>query len=120
MAFPDEDVLIGTRFATASGFDAFRNLDDIIPRPGHKVTGEERAWGRRLAKRFSIDTGKYDDKVFIATGDNSFPLALDYESLEVESIDPEIVKLFKGVNAKRGDSLVAFGWAMAEDLAKIK
>lgn len=120
MAFPDEDVLVGTRFATASGFEAFRNLDDIIPRPGHKVTGEERAWGRRLAKRFSIDSGSYDDKTFIATGDGSFPLSLDYESLEADKIDPEIVKLFKGVGAKRGDSLIAFGWAMAEDLAKIK
>lgn len=120
MAFPDEDVLIGTRFATASGFEAFRNLDDIIPRPDHKVTGEERAWGRRLAKRFSIETSSYDDKTFIAKGDNTFPLALDYESLEADAIDAEIVKLFKGVNAKRGDSLIAFGWAMAEDLAKIK
>ena len=26
---------------------------------------------------------------------------------------------FKGFDAKRGDSLVAFGWAMAEDLAKL-
>ena len=120
MAFPDEDVLIGTRFATASGFEAFRTLDDIIPRPGHKVTGEERAWGRRLAKRFSIDSGSYDDKTFIATGDGSFPLSLDYESLEADKIDPEVVKLFKGVGVKRGDSLIAFGWAMAEDLAKIK
>lgn len=120
MAFPDEDVLIGTRFATASGFEAFRTLDDIIPRPGHKVTGEERAWGRRLAKRFAIDSGSYDDKTFIATGDGSFPLSLDYESLEVDKIDPDVVKLFKGVGAKRGDSLIAFGWAMAEDLAKIK
>ena len=120
MAFPDEDVLIGTRFATASGFEAFRTLDDIIPRPGHKVTGEERAWGRRLAKRFSIDSGSYDDKTFIATGDGSFPLSLDYESLEADKIDPEVVKLFKSVGVKRGDSLIAFGWAMAEDLAKIK
>jgi len=113
-------VLMGTRFATASGFEAFRTLDDIIPRPDHKVTGEERAWGRRLAKRFGIDTSSYDDKTFIATGDGSFPLALDYESLEADKIDPQIVALFKNVGAKRGDSLVAFGWAMAEDLAKIK
>lgn len=120
MAFPDEDVLIGTRFATASGFEAFRTLDDIIPRPGHKVTGEERAWGRRLAKRFGIETSAYDDKTFVATGDGSFPLSLDYESLEADKIDPEVVKLFKGVSSKRGDSLVACGWAMAEDLAKIK
>lgn len=120
MAFPDEDVLVGARFATASGFEAFKTLDDIVPRPEHRATGEERAWGRRLAKRFGIDSGSYDDKVFIAEGDGSFPLSLDHESLEPDKIDPAVIALFKGVNAKRGDSLIAFGWAMAEDLAKIK
>ena len=54
LAFPDEDVLVGTRFVDAGGFEAFRTLEDIVPRPGHKATGEERAWGRRLAKRFGV------------------------------------------------------------------
>src|SRR5690349_7835978 len=48
LAFPDEDVLVGTRFAGASGYEAFKTLEDIVPRPDHKATGEERAWGRRL------------------------------------------------------------------------
>ena len=52
LAFPDEDVLIGTRFTTAAGFEAFKALNDVVPRPDHKASGEERAWGRRLAKRF--------------------------------------------------------------------
>src|SRR5215207_1876454 len=55
MAFPDEDVLVGTRFASASGFEALRSLSDVVPRPGHRAVGEERAWGRRLAKRFGAD-----------------------------------------------------------------
>ncbi|MEZ5178986.1 MAG: nitroreductase family protein [Acidimicrobiales bacterium] len=54
LAFPDEDVLVGTRFATVSGYEAFRTLQDIVPRPDYMATGEERAWGRRLAKRFGI------------------------------------------------------------------
>lgn len=120
MAFPDEDVLVGTRFTTPAGFEAFKTLDEIIPRPAHKATGEERAWGRRLAKRFGIDSGSYDDTSFIASGDGSFPLSLDHESLDPDSFDPAVVSLFKGVKAKNGDSLVAFGWAMAEDLAKLK
>ncbi len=70
LAFPDEDVLVGTRFIDPSGFDAYRTLDDVVPRPGHKATGEERAWGRRLAKRFSIDK-QYDDRGFIARGEGS-------------------------------------------------
>src|SRR3954451_15202509 len=40
LAFPDEDVLVGTRFLDASGFLAFKGLEDIVPRTGHKATGE--------------------------------------------------------------------------------
>ena len=56
LAFPDEDVLVGTRFVCPDGFEAFKALTDIVPRPGHKASGEERAWGRRLAKRFGVET----------------------------------------------------------------
>jgi hypothetical protein len=120
LAFPDEDVLVGTRFAGPSGYEAFKTLEDIVPRPEHRVTGEERAWGRRLAKRFGIDSSAYDDKTFTATGDGAFPLALDYESLEPEKFDPAVVESFASIDPARGDSLVAFGWAMAEDLAKLR
>ena len=119
LAFPDEDVLFGTRFASASGFEAFRTLNDIVPRPDHKASGEERAWGRRLAKRFALDTGAYDDRTFIATGTGSAPEVFDHDSLKPEAIAPDVAAFFKGVTATRGDSLIAFGWAMAEDLAKL-
>jgi len=119
LAFPDEDVLVGTRFPSADGFEAYKTLQDIVPRPDHKATGEERAWGRRLAKRFGIENGDYNDRDFVAKGDNSFPLSFDHESLKADKIDPAVTGFFKSVNAKRGDSLIAFGWAMAEDLAKL-
>jgi hypothetical protein len=69
LAFPDEDVLVGTRLPSVSGYDAFRNLTDIVPRPDYVATGEERAWGRRLAKRFGIETARYDERSFIIRGD---------------------------------------------------
>ena len=119
LAFPDEDVLVGARLTNPGGFDAYKSLEDIVPRPGHKATGEERAWGRRLAKRFGVENGTYDDRSFIIAGDGGFPLALDHESLKPEKIDDEVVALFDPVDAGRGDALVAFGWAMAEDLAKL-
>jgi hypothetical protein len=119
LAFPDEDVLIGTRFLEASGFEAFKALDDIVPRPDHKATGEERAWGRRLAKRFGIENGSYDDRGFIAEGDGSFPCVLDHESMKPESIKSDVAAQFDDVDVKQGDSLIAFGWAMAEYLAKL-
>ena len=119
LAFPDEDVLIGTRFTSASGFEAFKSLQDIVPRPGHKATGEERAWGRRLAKRFGIENGNYDDRAFVAKGDGTFPLVLDHDSLKPERIEPDVAAQFDALDTARGDALVAFGWVMAEDLAKL-
>ena len=116
LAFPDEDVLIGTRFIDPAGYNAFKGLEDIVPRPGHKASGEERAWGRRLAKRFGAE-GKIDDRTFIVTGDGSPAGCLDHEALKPETLDGDIAKFFDGIDRKRGDYLIAFGWAMAEDLA---
>jgi hypothetical protein len=59
MAFPDEDVVVGARFASPGALEAFKELDDVTPRPGTRAVGEERAWGRRLAKRFGVDS-QYD------------------------------------------------------------
>lgn len=119
LAFPDEDVLVGARLTNACGFDAYKGLLDLVPRPGHRATGEERAWGRRLAKRFGVENGNYDDRAFIVRGDGTFPLALDHESTKPEKAPAEVVALLDDVDRERGDSLVSFGWAMAEDLAKL-
>jgi len=120
LAFPDEDVLVGARFLDASGYEAYKQLDDIVPRPDHKASGEERAWGRRLAKRFGIENGAYDDRTFTATGDGTFPCVLDHESLKPDAISPDVTAVFAAVKVDRGDSLIAFGWAMAEFLAKLQ
>jgi hypothetical protein len=119
LAFPDEDVLIGARLTNLGGYEAYRTLEDIVPRPDYKASGEERAWGRRLAKRFGIENGAYDDRSFVAKGDGAFPLAFDHETLKPEKIDAGFADFFAGVEPGRGDSLIAFGWAMAEDLAKL-
>jgi len=116
LAFPDEDVLVGTRMGDAGAFQAFRGLDDIVPRPGHKATGEERAWGRRLAKRFGAE-GRIDDRTFVLAGDGSPGGVLDHEALKPETVEPAVAALFGTLDTDRCDSLVAFGWAMAEDLA---
>jgi hypothetical protein len=119
MAFPDEDVLVGTRLVDVGGFEAYRQLCDIVPRPDHKATGEERAWGRRLAKRFGVENGAYDDRNFTVKGDGTYSSGLDHEALKPEKHPDDVRALFEGFDADRGDALVAFGWAMAEDLAKL-
>jgi hypothetical protein len=115
LAFPDEDVLVGTRLLDPAGFQAFKGLEDIVPRPGHKATGEERAWGRRLAKRFGCE-GRIDDRTFILSGDGNCSPGLDFESAKANGISADVAAFFKPIKNGRGDSLVAFGWAMAEDL----
>jgi hypothetical protein len=52
-----------------------------VPRPDHKASGEERAWGRRLAKRFGVDASSNDDRAFKATGNGSHPEVFVHESL---------------------------------------
>lgn len=116
LAFPDEDVLIGTRFIDAGGFAAFKGLEDICPRPGHKPSGEERAWSRRLAKRFGAE-GRIDDRTFVVTGDGTATGAFDYAAPKPESIEPEVAALFEPLDHSRHDVLIGFGWAMAEELA---
>lgn len=118
LAFPDEDVLVATRLPSPDGTEAFKKLQDVVPRPDHRPTGEERAWGRRLAKRMSIE-GKYDDKRFIATGIGNTAPVFDYESAKPEELDADVVALFDGMDRDRGDCLVTCGWAMAEMLAKL-
>lgn len=120
LAFPDEDVLIGARFGEVGGFDLFKTLNDIVPRSGHKATGEERAWGSRLARRYGIENGAYDQRAFVARGDGSGPAAVfDHTTLHPEGIDGEVASRFDEVRPDKGDSLIAFGWAMEEDLRKL-
>jgi hypothetical protein len=115
LAFPDEDVLVGTRFLDPGAFAAFESLQDICPRPGHKPTGEERAWSRRLAKRFGAE-GRIDDRSFVVTGDGSPTGIFDFESAP-GSASAEVKSFFEPLDAERRDVLIAFGWGMAEDLA---
>jgi hypothetical protein len=116
LAFPDEDVLVGTRLMSSRGYAVFNGLSDVVPLPGHKASGEERAWGRRLAKRFGAE-GRIDDRTFIVSGNNSEAGGVDFDGPKVEPGSPELAAMFAGVDISRGDRLVAFGWAMAEDLA---
>jgi hypothetical protein len=117
LAFPDVDVLVGTRFIDPCAFQAYKGLEDIVPRPGHKATGEERAWSRRLAKRFGAE-GRIDDRTFVLSGDGNRPGALDFEAQKSDGIPKDVKAYFADLDHARGDSLVTFGWAMAEDLAK--
>ena len=116
LAFPDEDVLVGTRLLGAEGFRAFAGLTDVVPGPGHKATGEERAWGRRLAKRFGAD-GRIDDRTFVVARRRLRGGRLRLHQPQSPGRPTIVAPSSSSVDVAAGGRLVAFGWAMAEDLA---
>ena len=99
---------------------SFRTLNDIVPRADHKATGEERAWGSRLARRYGITTSSYDQRAFLAKGSgDELAAVFDHSTLRPEDLDDELLGRFDAIKADQGDSLIAFGWAMEEDLRKL-
>lgn len=117
MAFPDEDVVVGSRFTSPDGLEAFKQLTELIPRPGHRAVGEERAWGKRLARRFGVDA-TYDEKTFVVAKKARSGF-LDHESSKPEKISADIRSLFDGVSDATAGVLIVHGWTMAEDLVKL-
>jgi hypothetical protein len=115
LAFPDEDVLVGTRLLGAEGFRAFAGLSDVVPGSDHKATGEERAWGRRLAKRFGCEA-RIDDRSFLIEGDGCESGGFDVAESKTP-VPEEVMVFFEKNDPSSGGRLVTFGWAMAEDLA---
>lgn len=117
MAFPDEDVVVGSRFVSAGGLEAFAELSELIPRPEHRAVGEERAWGRRLAKRFGVDAN-YDEKSFVVSsnGQSGF---VDVDADATVVSDPATEALFSDVPVAKGGVLIVHGWTMAEDLVEL-
>lgn len=117
MAFPDEDVVVGARFVDPGAIEAFKDLDELTPSPGSRAVGEERAWGRRLAKRFGVDAN-YDEKTFVVARDGQDGF-LDFETAKPEKVPADLVELFAGVDTSKGGSMVVYGWTMAEDLVRL-
>ncbi|MHB8191453.1 MAG: hypothetical protein ACYDHP_13760 [Ferrimicrobium sp.] len=114
LAFPDEDVLVGVKMVSANGYEMFTGLEDIVPRPEHRPTGEERAWARRLAKRFGLDSG-LDDRSSLACGQGT-PFGIVVYKLE-QPITGGFACIFDHCKPTDGEAVIVFGWAMAERLA---
>jgi hypothetical protein len=114
ISFPDEDVLVAGRLAHPAGYALLSGLDDVCPRPKYSPNGEERAWGRRLARRFGCDA-RYDDRSFRLTAHGQPELVLDARAVKVGG--KVVVELIGEVDPANGEAVIAYGWAMAEALA---
>ena len=114
ISFPDEDVLVAGRVAQPASYAMLLELSDVCPRPRYSPNGEERAWGRRLARRFGCDA-RYDDRSFRLTAHNTTELVLDTRT--VKAGGKVAAELIGEVDPARGEAVIAYGWAMAEALA---
>ena len=119
MAFPDEDVVVGSRFVAADALEAFKQLDELIPRPRPpgrwRGAGMGPPPGQALRRRRRVR--RADRSSSSPTGRAAF---LDHESLEAgEDRARGRASCSPTSTAKKGGSLVAHGWMMAEDLVKL-
>lgn len=114
ISFPDEDVLVAGRIAHPAAYSLFSALSDVCPRPKYNPNGEERAWGRRLARRFGCDS-RYDDRAFRVKKGSLSEFVLDARNVKLGG--KAAVDLVGKVTPEKGEALIAYGWAMAEQLA---
>lgn len=114
ISFPDEDVLVAGRIAHPAPYSLLSSLADVCPRPKYSPNGEERAWGRRLARRFGCDA-RYDDRSFRVKANGASEAVLDARAVKLGG--KAATDLVGRVNPAKGEALIAYGWAMAEQLA---
>ncbi|HCB37808.1 MAG TPA: hypothetical protein DEP66_06350 [Acidimicrobiaceae bacterium] len=118
LAFPDEDVLVACQMSEPGAIEAFKSLDRVVPRPGYEANGEDRAWGRRLSKRFDV-RGEYKVREFRVCGDGTPACVMNHSALKPDSVGNGIAALFDTLDAANGDALITFGWASRENLSKL-
>ena len=115
LAFPDEDVLLGTRLLTPEGFRAFNGCRTscLFPATSPRARSGPGPVACRSASaaRAGSTTAPSSSRATVrwpAASTSSPPRSRSPKGVETH---------FDSFKADRGDRLVAFGWAMAEDLA---
>ncbi len=114
ISFPDEDVLVAGRIGHAAAYSLLGGLADVVPRPNYAPTGEERAWGRRLARRYGCEA-RYDDRAFRLAPTGNPEAVLDAST--VKGGGKAAAAVVGSVDVTRGEAVIAFGWATADALA---
>ena len=114
ISFPDEDVMVAARIAQPAAYSLLSVLDDVCPRPKYAPNGEERAWGKRLARRFGCDA-RYDDKVFkVKAGKVIEPV---FDTRHVKLGGKTVADLMGNLDPAKGEAMIVCGWATTEHLA---
>ncbi len=104
VAFPDEDVIFALRAGDESALVLLEGVVDPNPVPRGRPGGEERAWARRLAKRFEID--QFDESKMVAKyGEQCRTIQFPNP--------PKFVQVHK-VAGTKSEYTLAWGWAQVE------
>ena len=120
MAFPDEDVIIGARIDDPSGFELFDLSTEVVPRPGHRPSGEERAWARPLRQALRPRCRAASTTVRSSSPATAASRVCGRSRVgKPDKIDAEVGGCFDGVDPDHGDHLVAFAWVDGEHLEKL-
>ncbi len=117
ISFPDEDVLVGSRYSHPAIYMMLNCYTNVVPRPGYSPNGEERAWGRRLAKRFRCESS-YDDRAFSVRIKSRKPTPvpiLDATGIKATG-GAKIATLVGTHDPIKGEAMISFAWAVAEAL----
>ena len=86
MAFPDEDVVVGSRFVLPDALDAFEKLDQVTPTPGQPGGG--RGAGVGTPPRQALRRRRHVRRPRPSSPHNGQSGFLDFESAKPEKIDP--------------------------------
>ena len=118
ISFPDEDVLVATRLSQPSCYTLLASYANLVPRAGIRPERRRPRVGPRLAKRFGLDS-HFDDRGFTVAVKSRKPTCvpiLDASPVKATG-GAKIVSLVGDLDATRGKAMIAFGWAVAEELA---
>src|SRR5206468_260702 len=101
ISFPDEDVLVATRLSQPSCYTLLASYANLVPRPGYVPNGEDRAWGRRLAKRFGLEP-HFDDRGFTIAVKSRKPTCVPI--LDASAVKEAVGSARRGRSARSGSA----------------
>src|SRR5262249_27042504 len=108
---PDGDARGAGRPARRRAYALLNQLPEVCPRRKSSPRGEERAWGRRLARRFGCDS-RYDDRKFRLKANAASAAVL--HAAAVKAGGKAAAEVVGAVRPHKGEAESAFGWATGE------
>jgi hypothetical protein len=105
ISFPDEDILITARVIDASAYSLLNNYREAFPQAKMKLSGEDKARGKRISKWYSMEN-TYTEEKSIVTASEPQPVTFG-SSFSAESSDAK--KIIENIKTNK-DCLIVYSW----------